>query len=493
MNETKKTMLKASSKRSRGFRLPKFLLPTAAACVLVTGIAGCSKDPREAVEDALEKTLASSSFEKAIGMNEINEALTGNTSHSSGITASVQKVSSPLLGAEYTELIEGFGITLDSAVDASKEQCSGKLGITYGDTTYLSAGAALDGSKLYLMVPQLLSGSLSVDFSTLGQDISSSALFADAFAQSGLSVPADLSLNLWEEFSASPTELPQSVLDACNNLDKQIVVEKVKKTDISLPEEIAAKDVYTLTIPKEAYTEVVVAFLAYIQEDLLAVQENLLSSIAENPALGGSISMDVDTLTPEAMEDYAEDIADMVGDIVLTVSVNKKGYANYISTDLEIEEVKIGFAVSYLGEKLPADDTQIKVTVKADDTKVTFTCSQNFDPEANKLTFSGKLSADDFKATFSGEGEYSNIEKGKKYSFDLNFFDFDCENLLSFTLAGSSYVDTTSAEITVPSGTEYELFKMDDTDLMNFVTELMTNLQSDPLLSEFLGLFSGLN
>lgn len=474
--------MNAAKENMTGRKTKKLLVSFIAVLALLSGCVGCKKEtPREAVDKAFEKTFsASSPLENLLGISEIQKAIADKTPYSSGATLTLQNLSGDMFG-EYASLLSGIGFSVDSATNVAKEQLKSVIGISYGNNTYLTVNAFADASKLYLTAPQLLSGSLSLDLATLKEDLASDSFLGKTIsaelASSGIEIPEDLNASIWNFFKTETslnTSLPESITNAYDAMMKQIVTEEVKKDDVTLPSEVSAKKVYNMTVSKDSYRDLVSATVQYILDMVDAESANI-----------GTIEMP----TAEEITALVEEIVNALGDIVLTVAVNKDGYVCYLGSELNIQGITITFSSTLSGEKSPMEDVQAKLSANIMGQRISLSASQKLDIENQSIAYNGKLTAGDFTAEFSTEGSYRNVEKGKKYHFDLDFFELNCPGILSFTLSGSSYTDVTACDIELPTGTEYELLKMSENAFTGLITEIVTKLQSDPLLS---GLLEGL-
>ena len=150
---------------------------------------GCSKKtPREALEEAYEKTFTENNpTENLLGLSELNTKLNENKAHSTGFSFTIQELSYEELG-EYAALLSGLGISVDSASDLLNRKGTATADITYGGTTYLTLTGQLQGSEIFLTSPQFLDNNLSIDLSTLKEDLNSDSLVAQLFRAYGITL-----------------------------------------------------------------------------------------------------------------------------------------------------------------------------------------------------------------------------------------------------------------------------------------------------------------
>lgn len=439
--------------------------------------AGCSKKtPKEALEEAYEKTFVTGSpIELLLGLTELNTQLEEHGAHSRGFSLSLQELSGEGFD-ESAGLLSGLGITVDTASDLRNRRGSATMDITYGGTTYLTVDGHLNGSKLHLAVPRLLEGNLFIDLSTLEEDLASDSMIARTLAQSGITLPENFSAGLLDP--SSPTLAPaqlDALLSAREDLEDAILVEKVKKNSVSLPSGVSAKKIYAVTVPADAYGD----FLNTAMESVTDYTDSLAN------ALGGTVSED---LNSEEFRSLVDTLTDSVGDILLHVAVNKKGYITYVESVVESETDQITLTATFTGDKNPPTNAEVILEADIDGELMALTYEQSFDTVTNLLTFSTALDYEgETLLDISGEGEFTDIEKGKKYTFDLNYLEFDLAGMFYVSLSGNYYVDTTTCTVTTPSGPEYGLLTMDQKEFLGLVLEIAGNIQNDPLLSELTG------
>lgn len=453
------------------------------AFALFFSFAGCSKEPpRKTLDKAFDKTFTvENPTKRLLGTQQLQEAMSEENGYSNGFSLKLQELSGEGLES-YSGLLSGLGISVDRASDIKNKKSAGTLGITYGGATYLSISGQLDNSKLYLTVPQLLDGSLSVDFATLEEDLASDSMMAQLFALSGLTLPEGFSSDITDSlFTPHSLTLPVEYITALEELKQAVVVEKAKKNAFSLPSEISAKNVYTMTIPQDAYAKVLVAGVDYIESysaSLLKSFDELTKETSSSDELYASM---------EELRNNLERLSDIVGDIVLTVAVNKDGYVTYIGSEVVTETENITFTACFTGKKNPLEDTFLTFQYAYDDKLLLLTYEENFDVEKQTSAFSFGLEIDkETLLALSGEIEYTDVEKGKGYMLDINYLELTLANELTCSFSGSYYLDTTRCEIPSPSGTEYELFAMNETEFSALALSVITKIQNNPLLSALL-------
>jgi len=450
-----------------------------AILTLIFCVAGCSKKtPREALEGAYEKTFIDNNpTESFLGLSDINTHLSDNKAYSAGFSLRIQELSGEGLDS-YAGMLSGLGLSVDSASDLLNRKSATSMDITYGGTTYLTLGGQLQGSKIHITAPQLLNGSLSVDLSTMKEDLASDSMIGKTFQQYGISLPENFTEELLQSLTAPSTLHDMVALTAaCDDLDNSILVEKLDKKSVSFSSDIAYKTAYSVTIPKDAYMTVMNAALDASME----YSSNLSESLT------GTANNDADAKLQEAKVKLQE-IADTIGDLNFTVAVTKAGYISYAETKITDAENSYSFKASFTGEAAPLADVDVffQATVKGKTLEATY--EESFDTETNEIEFAFTAKENDTTLlTVSGEGAFTDVEKSKKYVMDLDYLEIETKKF-SLSFAGDYYVDTTKCDISAPTGTEYNLLRMSDQDFLSLALEVYSNLQKDPLLSNVLNL-----
>lgn len=456
----------------------RYIVAASAIFTMLFCCMGCSKKtPREALEEAYEKTFTESTpTENLLGLSELNAKLNENKAHSTGFSVTLQELSGEGLD-EFAGVLSGLGISVDSASDLLNRKHAATMDITYGGTTYLTLGGQIQGSEIFVTSPQLLNNSLSVDLSTLQEDLNSDSVMGQLLKAYGLSLPEDLSSDLFDSLSATDTlESIAGITSACEDLDEAIVVEKLDKKAVSLPSDVSAKTVYSVTVPKYAYLEVINSVLDYANT----------ASLSDSLDAEDFSQEDFDLLnTKLAMQE----VADIIGDIVLTVAVTKDGYISYAASSINYGSDSLSLTATFAGENTPLDDIDIVLSASAAGTSVKFYFEQEFDNKDNEIETTVKVTENgSVLLSFGYAGQYSDIEKGQKYTLDFDYIELAMKDAFSVSLAGDYYVDTTKCDIATPPASDYNLFRMTEEDFSVLAQEVLTNLSEDPLLSNLLSL-----
>lgn len=481
------------NKTNRRFAGKKFLVSALAALTLTAGLAGCKKvTPQEAVSEAVTKTMTESSINNLIGQEKLNKKMTEDLKYSMDYSFTLEEISGEGLDEELANTLAGIGFEVESNMDVEDKKMAGTLDINYGGSTYLSVEAGLADSLISLAVPQLFDGFISIDYDTILEDIKNNPMFADTLSMVDESVFEEFTIDeLWDAFAESQNLDLESMgidisdlTDAWESFEDAIEYTELKVKEADLPKEVAAKSAYEIVITEDAYSDLIKEVASFIIDEVFEE----LNSDPTFQAMNGY----TEAPSEEEIDSVVADIADMVGDIEITVAITKDGYLSYVYCEHTIEEVDIELEVMLTGKKIPTDDIAVELTlVNGEEETATFTYDQTFDTKENTIAFEGKFEIEDDEETdgfsFSGEGEYSDVKKGEKYTFDLNFFELDFSDIFSITVSGSMGIDTTDVDTDQPDGKEYSLFDMTQDEFTALGEEIMTNIENDPLFSELLG------
>lgn len=441
---------------------------------LLFGCMGCSKKtPREALDEAFEKTFVTDNpSETLLGLSEINSHLSDNKAYSTGLSVTLQELSGKNI-SEYAGILSGLGFQLNTASDLSNRRSAGTMDITYGGVTYLSLGGQLQGSKVYLTAPQLLDGSITVDFSTLQDDLASDSFVAQIIDLYGIEVPEDLFSELLESF-ASPSSLADlgKLVSSYNELNDAITVEKIDKKSVDFSSDVSYKTAYCVTIPEYAYASFIIDVLEYAAD----------ASLNFTDASERTVQEELDLLNTELA---IQQLSETIGDIVLNVGVNKNGYICCAESSIGTGAESILFTATFTGKDHPLDDTDVVLSTTINGQTAELVYAQDFDSDANEASFDFSVKVNgSTELKLAGKGVYSDIVKGQKYTFDYDYIELEISDELFVSLSGNIYVDITKCDIPTPSSTEYNIFRMSEEDFSSLAEEVLTNLQEDPLLSK---------
>ena len=443
-------------------------------------LAGCSKKtPREALEEAWQKTFVEENpAEALLGLTELGTKLNENKAHSAGYSFTIQEISGKDLG-NYAGYLSGLGLSVDSASDLLNRKSIATMDITYGGTTYLTLGGQIQGSELFLTVPQLLDSSLTVDLSTIEEDLNSDSMIGQLLRDNGITLPDDLFANLSQALTVTP-ENAESLITAWEDLDAAIVVEKLGKKKISLPDTVTAKKVYNVTVPKHAYVAFVNACLDY--------SDRTSASLTDAFGLSEEATQQSSTDLLDTKLKFQE-FADSIGDVVITVAVTKNGYINYMTSTVTAEEDTATFTASFTGENAPLEVCEVVIDATMDQKAYHFDLTLEFDTETNEIDVFAVASEDNTQLfSFDCVGTFNHVEKGQKFTLDLDYLELEYGTDFSLSLAGDYYVDTTVCDIPAPAPSERNLLRMSQADFTALLIEVSTNLKEDPLLSGILGM-----
>jgi hypothetical protein len=297
----------------------------------------------------------------------------------------------------------------------------------------------------------------------------------------GIALPDDLLANLTQALTAtSAQENAESLMIAWEDLDAAILVEKLAKKEISLPDTVTAKTVYNVTVPKHAYVAFVNAYLDYSHRTSASLTEAF--GMEEEAAQQSSTDL-LDTKLK------FQELADSMGDIVVTIAVTKEGYINYMTSTVTAGEDTATFTASFTGADAPLEVCKIVADATIDKKAYHFDLAQEFDTESNEIDLFARASVDNTGLfSFDCVGTFDNVEKGRKFTLDLDYLELEYGTDFSLSLAGDYYMDTTVCDIPAPCPSERNLLRMSQADFTELLIEVSTNLKEDPLLSGILGM-----
>ena len=461
-------------------KLVRTFITVSVLLTMVFCLAGCSKKtPREALEEAYQKTFIDNNpIESMLGLTELTTKLNENKAHSTGYSFTIQEISGKDLD-RYAGYLSGLGLSVDNASDLLNRKSMSAMDITYGGTTYLTLGTQLQGSELFLTVPQLLDGSVTVDFSTIEEDLTSDSMIGQLFQSYNLTLPESFFSDLTQALTTSPADTGD-LLAAWEELEAAILVEKLEKKEISLPESVTAKHVYNVTIPKQAYVTFMNASLDYCEK----------SAKALTASFGTEGTNEVSAEFAEGKEEFRK-LADSVGDVVVTVAVTKKGYINYMVSTITSGEDTATFTASFTGANTPLEAFKLVTDATINEKAYRFDLTQEFDTTNHEIDLTAKASEDNTVLfAFDCIGTFCDIEKDGKFTLDFDYLELKYGDDLSLSLAGDYYIDTTVCNIPAPAPSEYNLLRMSQADFTALLLEVAANLKEDPLLSNVFGLLN---
>lgn len=434
---------------------------------------------REALLAALDNTFSENQpLESVLGLNAINEKIKNKVPYNSGWSFTLESISVPEVPV--ASMFEGLGFSMDSANDTNSKKGCASFGVTYGGTKYLTIDAQLLASKLYLMLPDFLNGSLSLNLETLSQDLNSGSFIAQMLKEEGIEIPEGLSFDLWNMLSSTEffTTALDKIMDAYDTLENRLVVTEMSPAELSLPGEVSASTAYSMVIPKEAYA----AFIA----DALTIFFDELETFLTTGPLKNFIT-EFELPSEDELRSGAEEMSEELGDITLLLAVTKDNFVSFISTSYEDEEISMDVAAFFTGNENPLDNIKINFSATDEDNETGYIeYTQEADADSATVLYNVVISIPDLEASVEAEGEYKNVKKGEKYSFDLNYLDFEAtsgDEEFSFSFSGSTYFDTTGCNLKAPAAPEYEVLKLDEATMESLVNEIMTNIQNSPLIS----------
>ncbi len=460
---------------------------------LVTGLYFIlRKTPEEIVKNAMKDTFAET---REKGYSLLNDTLGLSEFSTEKADSEVTFTVDECIVPEY----KGIGMTGYASVDATDEDdvkaaMGGKLEIA-GES--LSTDIKFVDSVLYYTMPELSDKTFKLTADDLVAIIQDAASSYDGSAVTGSDIDYSELYKKFKEVSET----------ARKNFNDKITYERVGSESITLNNGKSVKTKkYTMTIPKnsikEYVNEYVTAVVDYADENVTDEQWDELGITKENfeqfanmvPAYFGML------ITKDIVVDYY--IAD--GKIVkLSSSYKVSGFTQFqITLDVDFmgdkfvtNDVHGELAMSAGGDDSENSVTYIydrtsetkdgkwtvndKATMVLDDDSDTeaesmsFESEQVFDSSTNDLTYTGKVTSTstDDGIVFELDGNYSDINKGKSYTFNLNKFSMtDVDGEVALSISGTSKVGDLGKTIEAdPNAVEFDPNELDKGKLEDII------------------------
>lgn len=460
---------------------------------LVTGLYFIlRKTPEEIVKNAMKDTFAET---REKGYSLLNDTLGLSEFSTEKADSEVTFTVDECIVPEY----KGIGMTGYASVDATDEDdvkaaMGGSLEIA-GES--LSTDIKFVDSVLYYTIPELSDKTFKLTADDLVAIIQDAASSYDGSAVTGSDIDYSELYNKFKEVSET----------ARKNFNDKITYERVGSESITLNNGKSVKTKkYTMTIPKnsikEYVNEYVTAVVDYADENVTDEQWDELGITKENfeqianmvPAYFGML------ITKDIVVDYY--IAD--GKIVkLSSSYKVSGFTQFQIT-LDVDFMGDKFVTNDVHGELAmsagGDDSENSVTYIYDRTSETkdgkwtvndkatmvldddpdteaesmsFESEQVFDSSTNDLTYTGKVTSTstDDGIVFELDGNYSDINKGKSYTFNLNKFSMtDVDGEVALSVSGTSKVGDLGKTIEAdPSAVKFDPNELDKGKLEDII------------------------
>lgn len=460
---------------------------------LVTGLYFIlRKTPEEIVKNAMKDTFAET---REKGYSLLNDTLGLSEFSTEKADSEVIFTVDECIVPEY----KGIGMTGYASVDATDEDdvkaaMGGSLEIA-GES--LSTDIKFVDSVLYYTIPELSDKTFKLTADDLVAIIQDAASSYDGSAVTGSDIDYSELYKKFKEVSET----------AGKNFNDKITYERVGSESITLNNGKSVKTKkYTMTIPKnsikEYVNEYVTAVVDYADENVTDEQWDELGITKENfeqianmvPAYFGML------VTKDIVVDYY--IAD--GKIVkLSSSYKVSGFTQFQIT-LDVDFMGDKFVTNDVHGELAmsagGDDSENSVTYIYDRTSETkdgkwtvndkatmvldddpdteaesmsFESEQVFDSSTNDLTYTGKVTSTstDDGIVFELDGNYSDINKGKSYTFNLNKFSMtDVDGEVALSVSGTSKVGDLGKTIEAdPSAVKFDPNELDKGKLEDII------------------------
>lgn len=480
-------------KSKKGFIIGISVAAVVVIAALVTGLYFIlRKTPEEIVKNAMKDTFAET---REKGYSLLNDTLGLSEFSTEKADSEVTFTVDECIVPEY----KGIGMTGYASVDATDEDdvkaaMGGKLEIA-GES--LSTDIKFVDSVLYYTIPELSDKTFKLTADDLVAIIQDAASSYDGSAVTGSDIDYSELYKKFKEVSET----------AGKNFNDKITYERVGSESITLNNGKSVKTKkYTMTIPKnsikEYVNEYVTAVVDYADENVTDEQWDELGITKENfeqfanmvPAYFGML------ITKDIVVDYY--IAD--GKIVkLSSSYKVSGFTQFQIT-LDVDFMGDKFVTNDVHGELAmsagGDDSENSVTYIYDRTSETkdgkwtvndkatmvldddpdteaesmsFESEQVFDSSTNDLTYTGKVTSTstDDGIVFELDGNYTDINKGKSYTFNLNKFSMTgVDGEVALSVSGTSKVGDLGKTIEAdPNAVEFDPNELDKGKLENII------------------------
>lgn len=460
---------------------------------LVTGLYFIlRKTPEEIVKNAMKDTFAET---REKGYSLLNDTLGLSEFSTEKADSEVTFTVDECIVPEY----KGIGMTGYASVDATDEDdvkaaMGGSLEIA-GES--LSTDIKFVDSVLYYTIPELSDKTFKLTADDLVAIIQDAASSYDGSAVTGSDIDYSELYKKFKEVSET----------ARKNFNDKITYERVGSESITLNNGKSVKTKkYTMTIPKnsikEYVNEYVTAVVDYADENVTDEQWDELGITKENfeqianmvPAYFGML------ITKDIVVDYY--IADSKI-VKLSSSYKVSGFTQFQIT-LDVDFMGDKFVTNDVHGELAmsagGDDSETSVTYIYDRTSETkdgkwtvndkatmvldddpdteaesmsFESEQVFDSSTNDLTYTGKVTSTstDDGIVFELDGNYSDINKGKSYTFNLNKFSMtDVDGEVALSVSGTSKVGDLGKTIEAdPSAVKFDPNELDKGKLEDII------------------------
>ncbi len=346
-----------------------------------------------------------------------------------------------------------FGV--ESLVDrsAKKAEYEIRAGMYGFDVTAACLAATPD--TLYVSVPLFLDDTYSVDLDELGKKIND----AEWSELLGDEIPEDYSIELFKDSDEN---------NVLNELSEIISQNSDILTENAVYEELDEQDGDYLAVRVTVSADVV-------NEWFLSVKEGLLASdiYADN----ANLTELFESFTGYRLEEM-EYLIYGDADFAIDFYFDKKGKIVAMRMPWEMavgENESLLLEVSFLGEERTIDDISGSIAVKdgEDEGTVYFECQNDLE----NLSFSLLLSAEGeySQAELSADGEFSDITKGKGYTFRINnaCVSIDGEPKVYFSVTHELAVSDDEPEIPAEA---VDVFSLSEEDIYQLVLEAMGKL-----------------
>ena len=448
------------------------------------------KSDKEVVKSAFEATFeskqsqanAQSYEEKVLGYSDIMDKINskgGQFDWTGSIT-----------GCELAPDIEGVSLQLYGATDLEKELANIYLSCFSNLDSLKLFDIYMEGDKLYIGSPEMFNGYLYVKagvaeagnndkFEKIFNDFSDSIIYEKQGKEKVLVNGAEVNAKLYNVTIKKDAlvTLLTSIVDAS--------VEEIKNNpELNEQFEATGTDMNTAIesvkmIAGMIFTKDVTAKVYIKDKEVVKFVANDTLSLMGMSSINYDISFENDANATKGNVVFSVD--DQKLGINIDVNDKKTNPSGKISLFAAEDKIDANFTVNNTANG-DTDSKNVKIDVVYDSaTLFTIDCNREFNKANNEGTGSAKLTIPDAgEISADWKEQYTDIEKGRKYSKTLKDINIKIDNETLITLSSTFTIDSTVSDIPKydSSAKIYDISSMSESDFGEFTDENAENMQA---------------
>lgn len=453
-----------------------------------------SGSPKETVANAVSQTFSSdapSALSSYLGSDEL-VTMTLSGAYQEAFSLTITDIGGSSMPYE-AYLLNGLGISGNTAIDAGKKQMASSIDITYGGISYLNCNLFAYDDFMALALPDFFDGYLEINTTTMSTDYANSYLAT--LLGSDFSIPADYAFNFFDAMQSSSTA---TVPDELNEFMESIEYTKGETTEIEINGKSQSCQGYQVTITKTAMEKLLDLFYNYAAQSNVDLSRSDLDAVLTFPENGITFTVYVDNKGRMVQLAYKDSIS------ADGTTLDMDAQISFLGADRPTDKVsgQINMAANgYTACISIESNTTNNGSSSATDTVLGITADGSY---IGSLTYNNTLDtatgASSFSLSIDGMGEnylsvtmdgtYNNVVAGKSMHYDINDLTINVmSGAYTVSLSGSISLEPVSGSVDQPSGTRYDLFNMTEADFNTLGAEIMTNLYNSPIASLLIGMY----